>query len=142
MNSLKLEVLGTGGNCEAYFAVLPNGWQIAITDDGDPSLPDLSSTHIAVGIYKDDLWTEENQVALERVKLERPKRIKDQAHLKVICEAIAFKVAWKHYQFTVPCGLCGIKTHMLATERCDGCWELETRIKMNPKLARKILEAM
>lgn len=40
---------------------------------------------------------------------------------------------------TVPCGICGNLTPMLGTKRCDRCWELETRIKMDPKLAKKIL---
>lgn len=41
----------------------------------------------------------------------------------------------------VPCELCGKPTPM-ATKRCDGCWELETRIKHQPELARKILDAV
>lgn len=40
---------------------------------------------------------------------------------------------------TVDCELCGNKTPMLGTKRCDRCWELETRIKHDPELARKIL---
>ena len=39
----------------------------------------------------------------------------------------------------VPCGLCSKPTHMTGTRRCDGCWELESRIHHNPTLARKIL---
>jgi len=31
---------------------------------------------------------------------------------------------------------------MLGTKRCDGCWELEMRIRHAPALARKILEAL
>ncbi len=31
---------------------------------------------------------------------------------------------------------------MLATKRCDRCWELESRIQSDPELARKILLAM
>ena len=42
----------------------------------------------------------------------------------------------------VPCGICGKPTRMLATKRCDPCWELETRIHDAPELARKILEAL
>ena len=40
----------------------------------------------------------------------------------------------------VPCKWCGRATRMLGTELCDVCWELETRIKANPKLAVKIIE--
>lgn len=29
---------------------------------------------------------------------------------------------------TVPCKICFQQTHMLGTELCDNCWELETRI--------------
>jgi hypothetical protein len=42
----------------------------------------------------------------------------------------------------VPCGLCGALTPMLGTERCDRCYELETRIFEAPELARKVLERM
>jgi len=42
----------------------------------------------------------------------------------------------------VPCGLCGDATRMKGTERCDRCYELETRIQDNPTLARLILERM
>jgi hypothetical protein len=41
----------------------------------------------------------------------------------------------------VPCELCGTPTRATSTKRCDGCWELETRIKRNPKLAARILAA-
>ena len=40
---------------------------------------------------------------------------------------------------TCPCGLCGKPTPMTATKRCDGCWELERRIRANPELAQRIL---
>jgi len=40
---------------------------------------------------------------------------------------------------TVPCELCGEPTYMKGTKRCDMCWELETRIGLDPELARKIL---
>jgi len=40
----------------------------------------------------------------------------------------------------IPCQICGEPTRMLGTKRCDRCWELETRVRMNPELARKILE--
>ena len=40
---------------------------------------------------------------------------------------------------TVPCELCGELTTFIGTKRCNGCWELEWRIKDNPKLARQIL---
>jgi hypothetical protein len=39
----------------------------------------------------------------------------------------------------VPCDICGDPTPMLATKRCDRCWELERRIERDPHLARKIL---
>lgn len=39
----------------------------------------------------------------------------------------------------IPCELCGHLTTMLGTKRCDSCWELERRIKIDPKLAYKIL---
>jgi len=29
----------------------------------------------------------------------------------------------------VPCGICGKPTLMTGTKRCDGCWEIEHRIK-------------
>ena len=41
------------------------------------------------------------------------------------------------------CNLCyKNKTTALATKRCDSCWELESRIHYQPKLAKKILENM
>lgn len=39
----------------------------------------------------------------------------------------------------VPCGLCSRPTTMTGTRRCDRCWELETRIRGDIDLARKIL---
>lgn len=42
----------------------------------------------------------------------------------------------------VSCGICGKPTRMLGTKRCDGCWELETRIHRDPELARQILDGM
>ena len=42
----------------------------------------------------------------------------------------------------VPCRLCSAPTRMLGTKLCDGCYELESRIKGNPELARKILSAL
>ena len=41
----------------------------------------------------------------------------------------------------VPCKWCGTPTAMLGTEMCDGCWELDRRIGVNPELARRILAA-
>lgn len=29
---------------------------------------------------------------------------------------------------TIPCETCGDPTPMLGTKRCDGCWEVETRL--------------
>lgn len=43
---------------------------------------------------------------------------------------------------TVPCGLCGTPTHMTGTKRCDRCRELESRIKGDPELARRILDGL
>jgi hypothetical protein len=40
------------------------------------------------------------------------------------------------------CRLCKGLTSMLGTKLCDNCYELEHRIRGNPDLARKILEAM
>ena len=42
----------------------------------------------------------------------------------------------------VPCGLCGKPTPMTVTCRCDGCWELEARIRRDPDLARSILNSL
>ncbi len=41
---------------------------------------------------------------------------------------------------TIPCKLCGKPTYMLGTKRCDRCWELETRVRTDPELAKRILE--
>lgn len=43
---------------------------------------------------------------------------------------------------TVPCALCGTQTFMTGTRRCDRCYELESRIKRDPDLARQILGAL
>lgn len=40
---------------------------------------------------------------------------------------------------TCPCGLCGKPTPMLGTQRCDACWELESRVRANPGLACIVL---
>lgn len=40
---------------------------------------------------------------------------------------------------TTPCTICGRETPMLGTKLCDRCWELSSRIKADPDLARKIL---
>lgn len=39
----------------------------------------------------------------------------------------------------ISCGICGGPTTMTGTKRCDGCWELERRVRNNPELARKVL---
>lgn len=39
----------------------------------------------------------------------------------------------------IECTLCGGRTTMKGTRRCDSCYELESRIQRNPDLARKIL---
>ncbi len=46
----------------------------------------------------------------------------------------------KHDSETVPCELCGRPTKMLSTKRCDGCWELETRISGDVSMTLKILK--
>lgn len=51
--------------------------------------------------------------------------------------------AWKAGRdaaLTTKCESCGAPTKMLATKRCDKCWELERRITADPELAQKILE--
>lgn len=40
---------------------------------------------------------------------------------------------------TVPCKWCGTPTRMKGTKMCDGCWELDSRIRAEPALARRIL---
>ena len=40
----------------------------------------------------------------------------------------------------MPCKRCGEATDKLATQLCDNCWELERRIKYNPKVALEILD--
>jgi len=41
---------------------------------------------------------------------------------------------------TTPCMWCRVPTRMLGTCKCDRCWELETRIRSQPELARRMLE--
>lgn len=53
---MKLKIIGTGGGCEAYWAKLPNGMEVLVTDGNDPSLPDAGSETIGVGVYKDEDW--------------------------------------------------------------------------------------
>jgi len=43
---------------------------------------------------------------------------------------------------TVPCRICGDPTHFTGTRLCNRCWELERRIRMDPAIAKKILEAL
>ncbi len=43
---------------------------------------------------------------------------------------------------TVPCGLCGQQTPMIATKRCDRCWELEKRVQADPEIALAIIALM
>ena len=43
---------------------------------------------------------------------------------------------------TVPCIYCGQPTPMLATRLCNNCWELDRRMRADPALARKILDAV
>jgi hypothetical protein len=44
-----------------------------------------------------------------------------------------------HY---VRCEICGLPTRMTGTCRCDRCWELETRLRMDPALAVRILQGI
>ena len=46
----------------------------------------------------------------------------------------------KYFNESVPCELCGRLTRMLGTKRCDGCWELETRIGDDVSMTLKILK--
>lgn len=41
---------------------------------------------------------------------------------------------------TVACMYCGTQTPMTGTKKCDRCWELDSRIRRNPELARIIFE--
>lgn len=54
--------------------------------------------------------------------------------------AEAERIAQEGKPEVVECELCGGPTAMTATKRCDGCWELERRIRMQPELARRILD--
>jgi len=49
---------------------------------------------------------------------------------------------YEHRDMHVPCRICGQPTLSHGTKLCDGCWELETRIKSQPDLARKILDSI
>lgn len=40
----------------------------------------------------------------------------------------------------IPCKWCGTPTRMLGTRMCDGCWELDHRIRQNTALAERILK--
>lgn len=48
----------------------------------------------------------------------------------------------KFGQELVSCGICGDDTPMTGTRRCNRCYELESRIKWAPELARKILSRL
>jgi len=43
------------------------------------------------------------------------------------------------FTLTVSCVICGTRTPITGTKRCDRCWELERRIIADPELAKKIL---
>jgi hypothetical protein len=43
---------------------------------------------------------------------------------------------------TVPCKWCGVETRMLATRECDRCWELHSRIALDPEIAKRMLIMM
>lgn len=58
-------------------------------------------------------------------------------------EIVAIKNG-KHFnafgQEIITCGLClSQRTTSLGTKRCDRCWELETRIRTDLYLAKKII---
>ena len=42
----------------------------------------------------------------------------------------------------IPCRICEKPTRMLGTKLCDRCWELESRIHMDPEIAVKILKKL
>lgn len=42
-------------------------------------------------------------------------------------------------QEVIPCKTCGRSTTMLGTKQCDRCYELDSRIRSDPDLARKLL---
>lgn len=42
----------------------------------------------------------------------------------------------------VPCRICGEETLMLGTKLCDRCWEIETRVQMDPAIAIHVLHTM
>jgi hypothetical protein len=49
------------------------------------------------------------------------------------------KIQW------VPCETCGDPTHMTSTRRCDGCWEVEHRLRdylKSPQAQRTVAEAL
>jgi len=43
---------------------------------------------------------------------------------------------------TTPCKICGLPTPYLETKLCNRCWQLQTRIRQDPEIARKILEGL
>lgn len=47
--------------------------------------------------------------------------------------------AYLRLPVTTPCTICKKPTPMLGTKLCDRCWELSSRIRDAPDLARKIL---
>lgn len=44
-------------------------------------------------------------------------------------------------RIVVPCKWCSRDTDMTGTKMCDGCWELDRRVRMDPVLTRKMLAA-
>lgn len=42
----------------------------------------------------------------------------------------------------VKCKWCGENTSMTATEECDFCWELRSRMEKNPELSQSILDSL
>lgn len=43
---------------------------------------------------------------------------------------------------TIPCRICSKPTYMIETKLCMRCWELETRVKADPELTRRILATL
>ncbi len=44
-----------------------------------------------------------------------------------------------YFEDKVPCEICGQPTSMTGTKRCNRCWDLERRIRMDPSLAERIV---
>lgn len=95
MKRIPLETISTGGGCTCFFATLPNGWHLVITDANDPSIPDAKTEKVDVCIYRDEAWMDqvvrETHTLRSRIAKANPQYMKD-----VVCGAIAWQVAEKH----------------------------------------------